>query len=41
MYGEVKDPAKKEHPCVVPFSKLPVEQQAKDFLFRQVVHSLK
>ena len=41
VYGEVKDAEKKEHPCMVPFSQLPKEQQAKDFLFRQVVHSLK
>lgn len=41
VYGYVKDPDKKEHPCMVPFSDLPKEQQAKDFLFRQTVHSLK
>lgn len=41
VYGEVKDPDAKTHPCMVPFAELPVEQQAKDFLFRQVVHSLK
>lgn len=40
-YGEVKDPENKLHPCIVPFDQLPKEQQAKDFLFRQVVHSLK
>ena len=40
-YGEVKDPEKKEHPCCVPYEKLPVEQRAKDYLFRQVVHSLR
>ena len=39
-YGEVKDPEKKEPPCMVPFDKLPKEQQAKDFIFRQIVHSL-
>ena len=39
-YGLVKDPAKKEHPCFVPFEHLPTEQKAKDFLFRQIVHSL-
>lgn len=32
-YGPVKDPEKKEHPCMVPFDELPVEQRAKDFLF--------
>ena len=40
-YGEIKDPENKLHPCIVPFDQLPKEQQAKDFLFRQVVHSLK
>lgn len=41
VYGEVKDAEAKTHPCIVPFNQLPKEQQAKDFLFRQVVHSLK
>lgn len=40
-YGALKDPAEKTHPCLVPFSDLPREQQAKDFLFRAVVHALK
>jgi hypothetical protein len=40
-YGEVKDADAKTHPCLVPFSDLPREQQAKDFLFRAVVHALK
>lgn len=40
VYGEVKDPEKKEHPCMVPYEQLPVEQKAKDYLFRQVVHSM-
>ena len=39
-YGEEKDPEAKTHPCFVPFTELPPEQQAKDFLFRQTVHSL-
>lgn len=41
VYGEVKNPDKKEHPCLVPFHELPKEQQAKDFIFRAVVHALK
>ena len=41
VYGEVKDPEKKEHPCLVPFDQLPHEQQAKDFIFRAVVHALR
>ena len=39
--GHVKDANEKTHPCILPFQDLPKEQQAKDFLFRQVVHSLK
>lgn len=41
VYGPVKDPDAKQHPCMVPFEKLPVEQQAKDYLFRAVVHALR
>lgn len=40
-YGPVKDPEKKEHPCLVPFSELSKEQQAKDYLFRGVVLAFK
>jgi hypothetical protein len=40
-YGPVKDPEKKEHPCLVSFSELPKEQQAKDFIFRAIVHCFK
>lgn len=40
VYGDVKNPEAKTHPCIVPFSALPREQQAKDFLFRGVVHAL-
>lgn len=39
-YGPVKDAEKKEHPCFVPYDQLPAEQQAKDYLFRGIVHSL-
>jgi len=38
--GEVKDPDKKEHPCVVSYDELPVEQKAKDYIFRAIVHAL-
>jgi len=41
VYGEVKDPVKKEHHCMVPFSELPLEQQVKDALFVSVVHAMK
>lgn len=40
-HGHIKDENEKTHPCIMPFNFLPKEQQAKDFLFRQVVHSLK
>jgi hypothetical protein len=39
-YGPVKDADKKEHPCFMPYADLPQEHKVKDFLFRQVVHSL-
>lgn len=38
-YGEVKDEKKKEHPCIVPYEQLPLEQQLKDSLFRSIVLS--
>lgn len=37
-YGPVKDPEKREHPCMVPFGELPVDQRRKDHLFRAIVH---
>lgn len=40
-YGAVKDPAKKEHPCFVPYEELPSEQRAKDWLFCSVVETLR
>ncbi|WP_199227615.1 RyR domain-containing protein [Acidovorax sp. HMWF018] len=39
-YGPLKDPVKKEHPCIVPYADLPAEQKAKDFIFRGVVHAI-
>lgn len=41
VYGPAKDPDAKQHPCIVPFAELPREQQAKDFIFRAVVHALR
>jgi RyR domain len=41
VYGPIKDHAAKQHPCMVAFDQLPKEQQAKDFIFRAVVHALK
>jgi hypothetical protein len=39
-YGEVKDAEAKTHPCIVPFNELPKEQQAKDHIFKGVVHAV-
>ena len=39
-WGEVKNAEKKEHPCVMSYAALPVEQRAKDYLFRGVVHAI-
>lgn len=36
-YGPIKDPDKKEHPCMVPYKQMPPEQRAKDTIFRAVV----
>ncbi len=40
-YGPEKSPDAKTHHCIVPFAELPREQQAKDFIFRAVVHALR
>jgi RyR domain len=40
-YGPVKDPGRKLHPCFVPFTGLPLEQQAKDKLFKGIVDALR
>ena len=39
-YGEIKNYDKKTHPCMVPFEDLTDQQKAKDYIFRQIVHSL-
>lgn len=41
VFGSVKDPEKKTHPCMLPFDGLPPEQQAKDYIFRAIVHALR
>lgn len=41
VYGPVKNPDAKQHPCLVSFAELSREQQAKDYLFRGVVHALR
>lgn len=40
-YGPEKDPVAKTHPCMVPFHKLPPEQQFKDRLFSLIVDTMK
>ena len=40
VYGPAKDEHKREHPCMVQFHELHSQQQAKDVLFRAVVHAL-
>ena len=39
-YGPDKKPDLKQHHCIVPFDDLPQAQQAKDYIFRAVVHAL-
>ena len=36
-YGPDKNPETKEHPCLVEYGKLPIEQRLKDYLFKAVV----
>lgn len=38
-HGPVKNPAEKEHPCMVPYGDLPPEQRAKDVLYLAVVRA--
>lgn len=38
-FGVVKDPEKKEHPCIVSYDALPIEQRLKDHLFKSVVRA--
>lgn len=40
VYGLVKDPNAKTHPCLVPYQDLPQVQKDKDFLFSQTVKTL-
>ena len=35
------DSTTKVHPCLTHYNSLPMEQQAKDYIFRSVVHALK
>lgn len=40
VYGEIKDAVKKTHPSLIPFDKLPWEDQYKDILFVKTVREL-
>lgn len=40
-YGPIKDAAKKEHPCIIPYDGLPIEQRLKDSLFKAIVAGLR
>lgn len=40
VWGPVKDPEKKQHPCMVPYEQLPAEQRMKDALFTAVVRAV-
>lgn len=40
VYGLAKDAVAKTHPCMVPYTDLPIEQRRKDLLFRAVVDAL-
>ena len=40
IYGPMKDPARKQHPCLVPYGELSSEQQAKDRIFGAVVRAM-
>ena len=39
-HGRLKSETLKTHPCMVPFNELPVDQKAKDYIFRAIVHAL-
>jgi hypothetical protein len=39
-YGVMKNPVTKEHPCMVPWNDLPIEERLKDVLFSAIVDVL-
>ena len=39
VYGKEKDGIAKTHPCLVPYHELPLEQQAKDYVFAAIVRA--
>lgn len=40
VYGAVKNPEAKTHPCIVPYDQLPPDQKAKDYVFKAIVAAL-
>ncbi len=40
VYGEVKDPEKRTHPCMVEYDDLPDDQKMKDEIFVSVVRAM-
>jgi len=40
VFGALKDPEKKTHPCLVAYNDLPPEQRAKDFLYVNTVKTV-
>lgn len=41
VYGPIKCPERKSHPCLIPYHQLGPEQKLKDFLFSAVVGAVK
>jgi len=41
IWGAVKDPVAKTHPCIGHYSFLPKEQRIKDYIFKGIVDSFK
>jgi hypothetical protein len=39
-YGPVKDVKNREHPCMVEYDELPMEQRVKDFIFLSIARTL-
>lgn len=40
VYGPTKDVVNKKHPCMVPYGKLPADQQMKDAIFTAICRAM-
>jgi hypothetical protein len=40
MFGPIKNPEAKRHPCIVPYDELPAAQRAKDAVYIAVVNAV-